>query len=167
MKGFAQRWYAPVLVALASLAVLTLVAVVAAVLFFRTYVMPTVRELAHNPSKIMSVVSGGKMIDVAIFSPAGRTDRHLPAFNGLSEAFSGGYGYTTPDHSNHQQVDEKYQVTADGSGHFEVALHRAVNNNGAETISDLTLPVWSSEPSADKRVKLPDGSSAVAYLQKD
>jgi len=112
-------------------------------------------------------LSGGKSIDVAIYHGTDRIDRHLPALNGSTGGFSGGYGMAMPGYQTHVQFDEKYKILVNPPGNFQVVMHRAVEKNNSKTVWDITLPVWKNEPTADKRIKLGDDSAVVAYLTTD
>jgi hypothetical protein len=56
-----------------------------------------------------------------------------------------------------------YNVIRDAEGHYHVILRRTASESSNISSSDCDLRVWPQDLAKDKRVKLEDGSTAVAY----
>ncbi|HEX4140272.1 MAG TPA: hypothetical protein VHY09_07990 [Candidatus Methylacidiphilales bacterium] len=147
-------------------ALLLLVAAALAIVSFVIVSLLSFLALAGSGSSFVHVLTGGRTIDVVVYTGGKRVDHQIPALNGATVGYSGGWAYTMPGKSFHVHTDENYRVDADTQGRFTVTMHRVVQQDDATTATDNTLPVWSSEPGADKRIKLPDGSSVAAYFTK-
>jgi hypothetical protein len=93
----------------------------------------------------------GHWICVSFFSGGQRTDRRMPAQDGWADFNAG-------------SIDEKFKVFSQDDDHLAVKMHRVTETNGAKAVTDQVLPIWVNEPGPGNRVKLNDGSSAVAYL---
>ena len=93
----------------------------------------------------------GHWVCVSFFSGSQRTDRRMPAQDGWA-SFNGG------------STVETFKVFSQGDDHLAVKMHRVIKISGSEAVTDQVLPVWVNEPGLADRVKLHDGSSAVAYL---
>ena len=115
-------------------------------------------------SSLVSALTDGKKIDVVVYTGEKRVDHQIPALNGATTAYSGGWSYSSPGKSVQFHTDENYRVAADAQGHLTVIMHRVVQQDQSSSTTDSTLPVWNNEPSADKRAKLADGSSVAAYF---
>ena len=90
----------------------------------------------------------GHWVCVSFFSGGQRTDRRMPAQDGWA-TFNGG------------STVETFKVFSQGDDHLAVKMHRVT---GSQAVTDQILPIWVNEPGAVDRVKLADGTSAVAYL---
>jgi hypothetical protein len=93
----------------------------------------------------------GHWVCVSFFSGGQRTDRCMPAQDGWS-SFNGG------------STVETFKVFSQADDHLAVKMHCVTETDGSKAVLDQVLPIWVNEPGAGDRVKLNDGSSAVAYL---
>jgi hypothetical protein len=89
----------------------------------------------------------GHWVCISFFNGAQRTDRRIPAQDGWA-AVSG------------TSTEEKYKVFSQADDHLAVRVRRVTS----QAMLDFVLPVWVKEPGPANRVKLNDGSMAVAYL---
>ncbi|MEI9997736.1 MAG: hypothetical protein WDO13_00440 [Verrucomicrobiota bacterium] len=149
-----------------SLLFLLAAAALALIVFVAVVVASLVVLAAGSSSTFLKALAGGRTIDVVIYAGGNRIDHPLPALNGASAGSSGGWAWSAQGKGVQFHSDESYKVASDARGHFTVTLHRVVEQDGSKSIMDGTLPVWDSEPAADKRVKLNDGSSVAAYFTK-
>lgn len=93
----------------------------------------------------------GHWVCVSFFSGGQRTDRRMPAQDGWA-SFNG------------TNTVETFKVFSQGDDHLAVKMHRVTEKDGTKAVMDQVLPIWVNEPGPADRVKLNDGSSAVAYL---
>ena len=97
-----------------SLLLLFAAAVLAVVAFVILAALALLFGALSSPSSFMNTLSNGKSIEVVISHDGGSDiHRRLPALNGASAGYSGGYGYSMPGQNLHLQSDENYQVVAD------------------------------------------------------